>query len=457
MAGNSPAGRVRPAFETALLAASVAALALPQAGTCVALLAILALWIAVKPPRQELFFVAVALGLVVVLIFGSLLAGRLPPPRIEDWSDEIETGFLAVWRDLRATARQAAASFETMPERGGDHRAEFDRLAALADGNGKGESTTFLLLAPGGETVAWAGEGLRHEVVPADLPRSGFAFKRGYTASTIFAVEALPGTPESAPPQAAWRLVAGRSLEADRLPFKIRGAAHFAPRWAFGSRDIPAPAGVIKLDLGDAPALFLSRPEDLESRLQSYAGGVYRLAVGLLGLTLLALALLRATGGRLLPESVLLRPWGVPVLALTGTVALGVAAWFEPPLIAALAAAVGLASWGLVRRRPSDLRAGGGLIAGALAALVPVVAAGLYQRFVGAEDLSSGFSSTADSVALCLVWCLLSLGLLTLTAVRRGPTAGDAPAWWAAALLTFAGALCDFPIFALPLLVATAP
>ncbi len=452
--GNCPTDRVRPGFETALLAVAVAALALPKAATGVALLAIIALWIAVKPPRQELLFVAAAFGLVVVLLFGSLLAGRLPPPRIEDWSDEIETGFLAVWQDLRATARRAAASFETMPERGGDRRAEFDRLAALADGDRDDGATTFLLLAPGGETVAWAGEGLRHEVVPADLPRSGFAFKRGYTASTIFAVEPLPGTPESSTPQAAWRLVAGRSLEADRLPFKTRTAAHSVPRWAFGSRDAPVPAGVLKLDLGDAPALFLSRPADLESRLRSYAGGVYRLAVGLLGLTLLALALLRATGGRLLPESVLRRPTGVPVLALAGTVALGVAARFQSPLIATLAAAVGLASWGLVRRRPADLRSGGGLIAGGLAVLVPVMAAGLYQRFAGAEDLSSGFSSTTDSVALSLVWCLLSLGLLTLTAFRRGPAAGDAPAWWSAALLTLAGALCDYPMFALPLLVA---
>ncbi len=464
-----PRGGVRPVFETALLLASVAALMLPAAGTGVALVAVVVLWVAARPPRQERVFVAVALGLVTALILGSIVARRLQGPTREDWNDRVVAGFTTLWQDLRATARQAAASFEQPPRRGGDHRAEFERLAALVAGRPAGDAaTTFLLLDPGGETVAWAGEGLRHEA-PAELPRSGFAYRRGYTALTIFAVETLSEVhPEAAPEgrrrqegkrnvAQPWRIVAGRSLETDRLPFATLAAPPPGTlRWAFGDPGTPAPEGAIELGLGDAPALFLTVAADLESRPRRFAEAGYRLGVALLGLTLLALALLRATSGKLLPEGTHpRRPRGVPLLALAGTVALGAAAQFQLPLTAALAAAVGLASWGLVRRRPSDLHPGGGAVAGGLTAVLLVVAASLYQRFAGAEDLSSSFSSTADAVALGLVWCLLSLGLLTLIVARRGPSSGDAAAWWAMALLVAGGAACDFSWVAVPLLVAS--
>ncbi len=452
---SSPvASRVRPVFETALLVASVAALLLPAAGTGAALVLLVVLWVAARPPRQERVFVAVALGLVAALILGSLLAGRARGPTPEDWSREVGAGFDALWQELRVTARQAAASFEQPPARGGDHDAEFERLEALAAEGPVGDSsTTLLLLAPGGEIVAWAGAGLRHKTVPAELPRSGFAYRRGYTALTLFAVEPLPGGEADSP--RPWRLVAGRSLKSDRLPF----STSLSPppgtlRWAFGDQTAAVPEGVLKLASGDAPPVFLTLPADLAPRPRRLAQVGYRLGVGLLGLTLLALALLRATGGRLLPEGTHRRPRGVPLLALGGTVALSTAAHFQPLLTAALAAAVGLASWGLVRRRPSDLHPGGGAVAGGLTMVFLVVAASLYQRFAGAEDLSSSFASTADSVALCLVWCLSSLGLLTLTVGRRGPSAGDAPAWGSVALLVAAGAVCDFSWVALALLIA---
>ena len=459
-------GRVRPGFEIALLLVSVVALLLPVGGTGAVLVVVLGLWIAARPPRQERVFVASALALVAALILGSTLARQLQRPTPEDWGSEVADGFNNLWQDLRSKAREAAATFEQLPERGGDHRAEFERLEALATDravSGPLSATTLLLLSPDGKIVAWAGEGLRHEVAPAELPRSGFAHQRGYTATTLFAVEALTekdsdGGSAKSPPRGnkrPWRIVAGRSLETDRLPFRISIASPLdAPRWAFGDVADTAPAGTLKLALSDAPLLFLTLPAELGSRSRRLAEVSYRLGVGLLGLTLLALALLRATGGRLLPEGTPRRSRGVPLLALAGTVALTAAAQFEPPLNVALATAVGLASWGLVRRRPADLRPSGGAIVGGLTALFLVVVASIYQRFAGAEDLSASFSATADGVALCLVWCLASLGLLTLTVARRDASSGDASGWLATALLVASGALCDFAWISVPLLVA---
>ncbi len=468
---SSPdAGRVRPAFETAVLLAGVGALMLPADWSGVALAVLVVLWVAARPPRQERLFVTVALGLAAALILASTLAYQLEEPLESDWSAEVAGGFNALWQELANAAEKASASIESAPERGGDHLAEFEWLESLVS---EDPATTFLLLAPDSEIVAWAGEGLLHEARSAEFPRSGFAYRRGYTASTIFAVSPVAGVPSkgntgSLEPR-PWRIVAGRSLQADRLPFSTFAVSRPAPRWAFGDRATPAAGGVLKLSLaplredensGAMPALFVTRPEELEGRSRRFAEASYRLGIALLGLTLLALALLRSTGGRLLPEgfhrrhpSLVLPEGDVPLLALAGTVALGTAARFQSPLTAALAAAVGLASWGLVRRRPARVRPGGGLFAGGLTAVLLVVAASLYQRWTGVEDLASSFSSTADSFALCLVWCLSALGLLALTTARRGAASGDAAAWWATALLVAGGAACDFPPVAVPLLV----
>ncbi len=439
--------RAGPAVETALLASGVAALLLPPAAAGAALVAVAALWLAARPPRQERVFVAAALIAAAMLILGSALARRLQPPSLDAWSAEVADGFGALWQDLRATARHAASSLPPSPVRG-DHLAEFQRLEALAAEHNDG--ATLLLIAPEGEIVAWAGEGLRHEVEPATLPGAGYAFKRGYSVSTMLAVEPL------APGARAWRLVAGRSFEIDRLPFDTAiDARPESVRWAFGDATLPASEGVLKLVTRDEPALFLSRPEGLESRLQRLAEKGYFLGTGLLGLSLLALALLRAAGGRLLPESARRpRSRDVAILALAGTAALGATARFEPALTAALAAAAGLAAWGLTRRRRSSLRPDGGAVMGALAAVALLLAASLYQRFAGAPDLASSFPATAGAVALCLVWSLAALGLITLAASRRGPPAGDAAGWLAIGLAAAAGAVCDVPWLAAVLVAA---
>ncbi|MCP3963506.1 MAG: PAS domain-containing protein [bacterium] len=449
MRGRLLAGRVRPAFETAVLLASVVALLLPIQAALAALAALILLWIAARPPRQERVFVSAALTLAGGLIFASILAGRPVELSDEKWSTAVRSNYLELWGDLRAAAQQTAGSFEQPPDRSSDHRAEFGTLEAFAAAAEAG--TTLLLISPEGRTEAWAGQGLLHDFSWSASPESGFAYQRGYTAVTLFAVEPLSAD------RRPWWVVAGRSLPTDRLPFEI--AARLGGeqlRWTVGPHDAPEIAGTWRLDFGDGlPSIFLSRSNADGDRPRAPARLLYRLGVGLLGLTLLALALLRTAGDRLLPEGSGRfgpHPPGLPLLTVAGTVALGVAAQFQRPLTVALALAMGLATWGLMRPRRFRARLGANELLGGSFLVGLAVAAYSYQRWTGPEDLAGSFVGSADSFALCLVWCLAALGLLTLAAPRGGVSPGDRWAWWAALLLMAGGAACDLPWLAVPLL-----
>ncbi len=439
-------GRVRPALETAILLASVAALLLPPAARIAALGGLILLWLAARPPRRERVFVGVALTLASGLILLSALAQRLDAPPIGAWTAEVKVGFERLFAGLEASSRRAAAGFERPPARDGEHLDEFELLERLLPADAP--EVTYLLLDPEGDAVAWAGEGVRHEGDLQTVPRAGFAYRRGYTAVTVFAVAPLSDDPRP------WRLVAGRSLPTDRLPFETSAVSRSQDlRWSLGPPGAEAPAGALKLEHGEAPAVFLTLPQRLDRWQRRLAGTARQLGIALLGLTLLALALLRATGDRLLPQGSERRPPpGLPLLALAGAAALGIAAGFQQPLNAALAASVGLATWGLLRRRSRALRLGAGAVQGALTSLFLVLAAFGYQRWTFSQDLGASFAGRADGVALRLVWCLAALGLLSLAARRSTAAAGDRFAWWATLLLLAAGAAGDFPLLAVPVL-----
>ena len=437
---------VRPVFETGILLASAAALLLPATVSVVALVGLIALWLAARPPRQEKVFVAVALALAAASLATSLLLWRAQDPASEGWEGEVAEGFTELWQELGAHARTAAGEFEQPPPQGGEHLAEFHLLEELLPA--PPSDVTLLLLAPDGAAVAWAGEGLLHEPDARQLPVSGFAFRRGYSALTVFAVESLTEEPRP------WRLVAGRSFGTEGLPFATAVATRPANlHWALGDSQATPQANALRLQPEEGPTVFIERPEGIEGPSRRVAVPLRRLGIGLVGLTLLALALLRLTGGRLLPaDSVRQPPPGLPLLASAGAAALGVAATFQQPLTVALAVAAGLATWGLVRRRAVQIYPGAGAVRGALALLVLVATAYAYQRWTQPADLAASLIGSADSFALCLVWCLAALGLLALSASRYAESLDDQVAWWATLLLLGSGAACDFPWIALPLL-----
>ena len=453
----SEAERVRPAFETAVLLTSVVALLLPTGGRIIALVGLILLWLAARPVRQERVFVA-ALGLATGLLLAAEVAQRARPPLIEDWRGEVEAGFAGIRSDLRQRAESAAASFPQAPEEGEASRRDFELLQAEISDDDRG--VTLLLIAPSGSLVAWAGEGLVHEPNAFDLPSSGFGHRRGYASATVFAIAPLSSLEASSavnpPPEDArsWRVVAGRSLSTNRLPFPSSASARPpATRWTVAAPDSEQHDNALKWDFGDRSAVFVDLPESLEHRAVGQASLLRRLGIGLVGLTLLALTLLRSAGGLLLPEETTKRPTsGLPLLALAGAAALGSAAQFQNPLTAAFALAVGLATWGLTRRRSSMVRSAGGAWRGAASLVALTFAAYAYQRWTRPEDLAAGLVGSVDSFALCLVWCLAALGLLALAAPGCAAQASDRAAWWATLLLLAAGASCDYPWLAVPLL-----
>ncbi len=439
--------RVRPAFETAILLACGAALLLPTVAASVALAGLVLLWIKAQPPRQERFFVSVTLTLAVLALVASMVVHRIEDPPQELWEAELQHGFGVLWDELMTIAKVGASRFEEPPPQSGAHLEEFQLLERWVED--RKFEVTLLLFAPDGEKpVAWAGEGLLHTLAASDLPESGFAYRRGFTKSTVFAV--APLSDERRP----WRLVAGRSLAADRLPFATSVLPRIdALRWMVGERDAEPSAGTLRLMADSGPAIFIIRPNGVERQPRGLANLLYRVGVGLVGVTLFTLVLVRTAGSRLLPQDPLRKPPpGLPMLAVAGVAALGTAAGLENSLNVALAVSVGLATWGLIRPRSPTLDIVRGSFRGAVTLIVLTLAAYAYQRWTGPEDVTSAFSGSTDTFALCLVWCLSALGLLGLVAPRCGVALDDRDAWWATVLLLASAAVCDFPWLAVPFL-----
>ncbi|MEM7351860.1 MAG: histidine kinase dimerization/phospho-acceptor domain-containing protein, partial [Acidobacteriota bacterium] len=446
------AERVRPAFETAVLLTSVVALLLPEAASLGALVGLILLWIASRPPRQERGFV-LSLCFAVLLMLASFLAARTAAPPSAAWAAEAEAGFAAIWHDLAANAERAAASFAEPPDGGGDGLADFQRVAAALDDATDG--LTLLLVGPYDDVVAWAGEGLLHDAEDVDLPRSGFAYRRGYHVSTVFAVAPIVA-PDERRVERPWRLLAGRSLNTDQLPFSTSLKPQRDVRWSLGPADATLVPGVLALSREALPTVFVEAPGAITGRAQRSEDWLRRLGIGLLGLTLLALTLLRSAGGLLLPEDPRHRPSpGLPLLAVAGAAALGTAAHFPWHLTAAFGIALGLATWGLKRRRSTAVHPAAGTWLGGAAMILLYAAAQGYQQWTSPTDLAASLVGGADAFALCLVWCLAALGLLMLVAPLRDTEGDDRHAWLAALLLLAAGAACDFLWFAVPLLAAS--
>ncbi|MEM7584926.1 MAG: ATP-binding protein [Acidobacteriota bacterium] len=442
----APAVRVRPAFETAILLACASSLLLPAAGAVAALVGLIGLWLSARPPRQERLFVGVTLILATLALAASIAVQFFEDPPPERWVAELERGFESLWAELMAVAEVGASRFEEPPPLVGVHLEEFQLLEAWVEATDF--DMTLLLFAPDGELVAWAGEGLLHTLRADELPPSGFAHRQGYTASSVLAVAPLSDEPRS------WRLVAGRSLAVDRLPFDTSIVPrNEVVRWAVGGIDAEPATGALRLTTETGPTVFVDQPLGLERRPRGLQTLLYQLGVGLVGLILVTLVLVRTAGARLLPQDPLRRPPpGLPLLAVAGTAALGKAAGFQDPLIVALAVSVGLATWGLIRPRKAAIAVGWGALRGALTLILLAIGAFAYQRWTGPEDVTSAFNGDADTFALCLVWCLSALGLLGLVSPRCAAGSDDRHAWWATLLLLASATACDFPLLALPLL-----
>ncbi len=454
----------RPLPDVPVLLAALAAPLLPPPWSALALLALVALWLWRRPPQREVAVVGVALlAATAALAAQWALRPAAEVPR-EVWLREAGRGYARLWDELRGRAVEAAAAVapgpaaevsETALTAPADalvtpalQLAAFRRLAALDPGRGAGRRS-LLLVDPDGSPVAWAGEGLLHELAAGQLPRAGLDYQAGFGAATLFVVQPLDGG------RRPWRVVAGVSLSTATLPF---AAPDRARRWTLVDRPAQAVPGALVVPLAGAPALVVGPAAGRGAAPPAWLGG---LAWGGLAVALLALAVMRGVGLVLQPrragEAAERRAW-IAVLALGGFVAAGAAAALPPATLAALAAGLALAAGGLgLLEVPARLRRSG-RAAAALGALAVALLAFAAWALVSGEplDLAGDLLLPAAPFGLRLALAAAALGLLA-GAGRLAPAAtrpGDRWGWLAVALLLAGGAAHDLPLVALPLLAA---
>ncbi len=482
---------MRDALATGALLVAAAAPALPGPAAPATLAAALALWLALRPPRRELA-VVVAGGLVALgaLLFAWL---ALTPPDLTDpdWRDATRRGYAATWDALES---QAAVTEDALYRRGlaGAVTSEEDRLAAFSTLEEavtvvEGGRQALMLVDRDGEPVAWAGDGLLHELRPEQIPTSGRAFEVSFSAVTLITVEPLEDS------RRPWRVLAARSFSTDTLPFAPGGRGAAAPAAASGlrwslvpDRSLAAESATV-LEVEDAPFLVLEK----DTLTPAGEGGVgdrpstpRGIAWLVLGLVLLVLAAMGGTGLALadFPETGQRsgRTGGaarVALLAVAGSVAVGRAAGASPEALLAAAAgltlaAVGLAAAPLLPARRGRLgrllTAGGGAVAVLLLAATALYLAVPTSRFATDAEAPS-------ILVLRLALTAAAVGLLALAAgrPRQGASGEDAAAspdsrrpgfiqklsgepWaWVSLPLLFGGAaLADHPVAALPLFIA---
>src|SRR5436305_5214569 len=444
----------RSLLGVVLVAALVAAPLLPAPWSALAALVLSCAWLGARGSRERLIAGPLLAVAVVSLIAGWALSRGERAARAE-WGRETRREYKRLWNSLQEEAAAAARgveglrkSLDTPPAPAVASQA-FRRLEEIA-GLGKGRRA-LLLLDPDGVPVAWAGEGLLHEL-PQELPSSGPYYRASFSAVTLLAIRPLDGA------RRPWRIAAGASFGTDVLPFP---SAHPA-RWALADTPSQALLGADVVTLPGFPALVVEwASPGSASQGRPITDRVARVA---LGLALLALAAVRGLrnllpGGPSSGEQPAARP--VTPLVLGGLVALAGVFPVPLPALGVLLAGLGLAALSLHLRH---LRTTAGEripvpVKGGAAALLLLLSAWALQLHgvLGPRDLAAGIVVSAEAFALRLGLAGAAFGLLVLAGHRRdrpATAACDRWAWIALAPLLAGAALFDQPFAAGVLLVA---
>lgn len=469
------------AVRVLLLIGGLAAPLLPPyaAAAVLAGLAVAGL-VGLKPPGRERWIALAASAVAVAALARQGWADRQVDPSREELRAKASAAFSRLWADLD---REAAAAVAPLSAAKTDLE-RFDALAALTrrEAGWRGElerawggwdkgRRSILLLDADGQAVAWAGEGLLHELAPQDYPQEGRRAAASFGAATLLAVlpiEIGEGRP--------WRIVVGASYPTNQLPFRRVWRRH---RWAvIGSETSLSTARGDRLELpSGTPELAVRRrdPNNPRTPLPGFSSGA-RIAWGALGLSILALAVLRSSGRALPSATTAIEITRRPVipLALGGALALAVAAGAQGVALALLTGGLSIAALGLSRgisgspwfsakvglkRRPGA--AGGpfarlaGPLAGAASLLLLVAVGLLAQRFAGPIDLGANLLGDADATAWRIGFALATVGML----FAAGRLAADEPekerwGWIAFGLALASGAAADFGALAIPGLAA---
>lgn len=467
--GREPARLV--VLEAVLVAGLVAAPALPAPWSAAALLALSIAWLAIRGSRERRVAGPI-LALAVAVLAADWASGQAERGSREDWIRETRSAYSDVLRDLREEAETAAAATAAMgkPAETAEARlAAFSRLAEIEVGKGVGRRA-LLLLDPDGGPVAWAGEGLLHEL-SQEVPRAGIAYRASFSAVTLLAIHPLDAS------RRPWRVVAGVSFPADTLPFSsdsFAGDDREGVHWSVVDSPAQAVPGSDVVTLEGAPTLALER-SPAGSRTSNWLPAglpAHRAAWAITGLALLSIAVLRFLrlalpgGGFAAPAPAPSDTAGnspahrlVSPVAVGGLIALGAALAVSPRSLGVLLAGLAVAAVGTWARSHEGDRVPAWL-KGAGAVLVLLAAAWGLQRFWGPLDLSGNILASVEAFTLRLGFTGAAFGFLCLAGRRKGSLAApaaiplDRMAWAAVALLLAGAALCDQPLVAVPLLVA---
>jgi signal transduction histidine kinase len=437
---------VNPVARSWLLAALAAATLAPGPWAVAGLAAVAWAWLGTRPRRPRLLIV----GAAVLVALGLLLTELALRPGADASADRLaeraRRGYARSWAELDRLTTAAARELAAPPGDEAGRLAAFETLAQVLAEAGV-EDVTLQLADPNGAAKAWAGPGLLHEPGESELARGPRGYIAGFSAVTL--LRTLPLDDGERP----WRLVAGRSLSTDHLPFLPAGGSGPPLRWTLVDRQTEARPGLVAVTLPDAPLLLIeARPG--QTVASPAADRARRAAVLLVALALLAAAA-RPPAGRPLAHERWLRPdVGAALFALA--VGLGVGPGRAAAVVAAIAWAA--LSWQAGAPRSAGGRRLAGPVWGAAGGLVALVIALAAQLALGPTDLGERLIPSADALAVRVALAALVLGLLARAhAAGTGVERGSRWAWAAAALLLTAAAAPDLaPVGAVALIAGAA-
>lgn len=466
------------ALEPLYLLLAVASPLLPDPLALLVLAVASLLWPMLRPPSREVTLAGVALALAAVcLTWSALRSPHLTMPVSDPplGKAQLEERYRALWSDLeeqavelQGTLRAISADAENRALSEPARQEAFQALREHTQARSAGRGAAFLL-DPDGRALAWAGEGLLHEIPSDELPRVGPGFRASFGAVTLLVIEPLD---ESLRP---WRVMVARSFPADRLPFALDGGRVPERRnWSLIDRPFEQGDDAVSVSLEGRPTLVVEvRERPTPSPPPAWELIFHRVAWGTIAFALLSLAVLRAVGLALPGAGVGdgLLGGKVATLALAGGLAGGLAANLTPMILGVLMAGLAVAAVAL-QSAPADAaerREAAGMylpfeprpdrqtaaLWGAGAVVLPGVAAWLLQ-WGTPGDLAEGLLAGPEAAATRLAFFALALGMLTFAAGSGERTGQVSDGWaWAAVLAAvLGGALHDRTWLSVPLLVA---
>ncbi len=430
-------------LQLVLCLLAAAATLLPAPWSALLLAACAGGLLAGRPPLRERLAIAFGLALACATVGGAWILDLRAARGGRDLEQRARREYEEWWNELEERAATAARAISTPPSDSGERLKAFGTLRGLLQG-ATGRRRALLLVDGDGEVVAWAGEGLPLEPRGESLPAAGAWNGQSDGAATLAALSPLPHG-------GGWRVVAGESLSTRRAPFAVPGIDPTSIQWSLGTS---SEAGALTISAPRAPPLTWRVTGEAAKVFGAQAA---RWAHGWVGLTLLALATMRAVGLLLLAGTVVKdrrRGLEVSLLLAAGAGLWSLAAGSSAVPAASLAGAIlaAAAALGLPR---GGLPTGFAFLFGGIAAAALAAAAwGLRSLQVGV-DLAASFGGGGEAVSWRLTLAAASLALLVAAASRsRRTESSDAFAWIAVTLLVAGAATHDRPAVGWALLAA---